>query len=95
MNGLPYLHNEPAALVNVPATPDATPPSVTPTHPVSGAVNSNTVGFVAVSASSKKKKNKGLIAVIVIVALLVIAALGYFVIWPYVKNTYFSICFGP
>lgn len=84
------LANDPAAQVGVAATPDNTPPAVTPTHPVSGAVDSNTVGFVAVSASSKKKKNKGLIAGIVIVVILALAAVGYFLVWPYIKNTYLS-----
>lgn len=84
------LANDPAAQVSVAATPDNTPPSVTPTHPVSGAVDSNSVGFVAVSASSKKKKNKGLIAAIVIFSILALAAIGYFLVWPYIKNTYLS-----
>ena len=57
-----------------------------PATPVSGAINSNGVGFVAASAPPKKKANKPLIIGIVIVVIAALAALGYFVIYPFIMN---------
>jgi hypothetical protein len=67
-------------------------PSVplTPANPNSGAIDSSNVGFVAVSDAPKKKKNKKLILAIVLVILVGLALLGYFVIFPFIVNKYFS-----
>lgn len=85
------LANEPAqAAVN--NSNGVITPSVplTPAQPIGGAVDSSNVGFVAVSEPPKKKKNKPLIITIVLVILIGLAALGYFVIYPFVVNKFFS-----
>lgn len=55
-----------------------------------GMLDATSVGFVASDSSLPKKKNKGLIIGIVIALILVLAAVGYFVIYPFVVKTYFS-----
>ena len=81
------LANEPVQPVQA-ATPGTIAPTapLQPTAPVSGAINSNGVGFVAASAPPKKKANKGLIIGIVLVVIAALAALGYFVIYPLIMN---------
>lgn len=61
-----------------------------PSVPLTGVNNLTDVGFVAASTDMPKKKNKGLIIGIIIAVIIVLAALGYFVIYPYVMKTYFS-----
>lgn len=92
------LANEtvPVESVQAVATPvnTATPSGViSPSVPLTangGAIDSSNVGFVAVSAPPKKKKNKPLIITIVLLVLVGLAALGYFVIYPFVINKFFS-----
>lgn len=48
------------------------------------------VGFVATGYEMPKKKNKGLIIGIVLVIIVALAALGYFVIYPFIMKTYFN-----
>lgn len=86
------LANEPAnPVVNTtqPAQNGVFAPSV-PLNPNGGAIDSSNVGFVAVSAPPKKKKNKPLIIAIILIILIGLAALGYFVIYPFVINKFFS-----
>lgn len=72
------------------ATPNGVISPSVPLTANGGAIDSSNVGFVAVSAPPKKKKNKPLIITIVLVVLVALAALGYFVIYPFVVNKFFS-----
>ena len=60
---------------------------VAPSTPLNTSFDTN-IGFVAVGANLEKKKNKPLIFTIIIILLVGLAALGYFVIYPFVYKTY-------
>ncbi len=61
-----------------------------PVVPNNGAIDTSNVGFVAASAPPKKKKNKPLIITIILGIIIGLAALGYFVIYPFIVNQFFS-----
>ena len=93
------LANETAVVTHAEVSPSnvVTPQGqngvITPSVPLTangGAIDSSNVGFVAVSAPPKKKKNKPLIITIVLLVLVGLALLGYFVIYPFVINKFFS-----
>ncbi|MDE5888478.1 MAG: hypothetical protein K2H20_00490, partial [Bacilli bacterium] len=60
-----------------------------PSVPLNG-VNATDIGFVAASTEMPKKKKKGPVIAIIIIILIALAALGYFVIYPFIMKTYFS-----
>lgn len=61
-----------------------------PSVPLNGVNNATDIGFVAASTEMPKKKKTGPIIAIIIVVLIALAALGYFVIYPFIMKTYFS-----
>lgn len=61
-----------------------------PSVPLTGVNNATDIGFVAASTELPKKKKKGPIIVIILVILIALAALGYFVVYPFIMKTYFS-----
>lgn len=73
-----------------PATPLNVPPNATfgPSGPIGPSNDLTNIGFVANAAPLPKKKNKGLIVAISLVILIGLCAVGYFVVYPYVKRTY-------
>ena len=75
-----------------PVTPVSQPSPGTfgPSQPINPNNNVSNVGFVASTEPVKKKKNKGLIIAIVVVLIVGLAALGYFVVYPYVVKTYLN-----
>ncbi|MBQ4030675.1 MAG: hypothetical protein II625_02860 [Bacilli bacterium] len=81
----PLANNpQPAQTVQPAAAPQA-PAQTTfaPSGPLQTDMDTN-IGFVAVGENLKKKKNGPLIATFVIILLVGLAALGYYVIYPYV-----------
>lgn len=61
-----------------------------PSIPINGIQDATNVGFVAAAAPLPKKKNKSVILAIVLVVILALAALGYFVIYPYIVKNYLN-----
>lgn len=61
-----------------------------PSVPLTGVNNVTDIGFVAASTDMPKKKNKGLIIGIVVAVVIILAAIGYFVVYPFIMKTYFS-----
>ena len=77
---------QPAQAVQAAPTPQATTQTTfAPSGPLQTDMDTN-IGFVAVGENLEKKKNGPLIFTIVLVLLAGLAALGYFVIFPYVMK---------
>lgn len=72
------------------SAPTPTPGVIGPSVPLNMGGDATGVGFLPSSAPIEKKKNKPLIIVIILVALIILGAIGYFVIYPFVMKTFFS-----
>ena len=88
------LANE-ASAQPAPAAPTAAPTQPTqntfaPSMPLAGGIDASSIGFVAVGEEVKKKKNKPLIITVTLVLLIVLAAVGYFVLYPMMYRKFLS-----
>lgn len=67
-----------------------TPGVYGPSIPIVAGTDATQVGFVPASAEIPKKKNTKLIIAIVVGAIILLAVLGYFVIYPLIMNKFFN-----
>ncbi len=61
-----------------------------PSIPIVAGTDATQVGFVPASSEMPKKKNTKLIIAIVVGVIILLAVLGYFVIYPFIMNKFFN-----
>ena len=76
--------------IQTPPPVNNTPGTFGPSRPIDPNNNVSNVGFVATTETVKKKMNKKVLIAIVIAVIIALAAVGYFVVYPYVVKTFLN-----